>query len=283
MAGTTLIDDALTSARAAAARAEVRVQLLSSAREAVAVEALLQRVWSMDAAEPLVTAPLLRALGQEGGYVAGAFQDDELVGASVGFLGKHDGAIHLHSHISGVSARLQGASIGFALKQHQRWWALDQGLGSVTWTFDPLVRKNAYFNLSKLGADIIAFEPDFYGPMSDGINKLDETDRCVVVWDLGSPRAIAGAAGLLDEPEGTPDAAVIVEEGPRGEPRVSDQRSEVLAAWVPADIVALRARDADLALRWRRALRETFGAALGEGYAATSMSRSGWYLLQRRP
>jgi predicted GNAT superfamily acetyltransferase len=31
----------------------------------------------------------------------------------------------------------------------------------VTWTFGPLVRRNAYFNLVKLGATAVAFHKDF--------------------------------------------------------------------------------------------------------------------------
>lgn len=58
----------------------------------------------------------------------------------------------LHSHVSGVSADARGRGVGRALKRHQRVWALTPGVGTVTWTFDPLLHRNARFDLAVLGA-----------------------------------------------------------------------------------------------------------------------------------
>src|SRR6266542_3171738 len=102
-------------------------------------------------------------------YVAGAMRDRRMVGASVGFLHPAGGVFGLHSHITGVRAAARGRGAGFALKQHQRAWALARDLPVVTWTFDPLVRRNAFLNLVKLGAEVVEYLPDFYGPMGDGI------------------------------------------------------------------------------------------------------------------
>ena len=49
-------------------------------------------------------------------------------------------------------------------------WALERGLSEVTWTFDPLVRRNAWFNIEVLGGHITEYVPNFYGTMSDSIN-----------------------------------------------------------------------------------------------------------------
>ena len=72
--------------------------------------------------------------------------------------------------------------IGSALKMHQRAWALGCGIDTVVWTFDPLVRRNAFVNLVKLGADVEGFEVDFYGSMDDAINVDDPTDLFIVVF-----------------------------------------------------------------------------------------------------
>ena len=74
--------------------------------------------------------------------------------------------------------------MGFALKLHQRAWCLDRGITLMEWTYDPLVARNAYFNLSKLGATVAEYLPDFYGVMGDGINRFDESDRILVHWPL---------------------------------------------------------------------------------------------------
>jgi predicted GNAT superfamily acetyltransferase len=192
--------------------------------------------------------------------------------------------LQLHSHILGVSPRSQNRHIGFALKQHQRAWALRQGLSVVTWTFDPLVRRNAYFNLAKLGATIRAFYPNFYGPMNDGINSGDESDRVLAEWSLGAPNVIAASWGdplEMDLQELRDGGAVaVLEQDKDGRPVASDRRGPALLASIPEDIVALRMRDRELANRWRAQLRHVFTTALGDGYVAAGMTKSGWYVLR---
>ncbi len=55
------------------------------------------------------------------------------------------------------------------------------------WTFDPLVRRNAWFNIAVLGAEVAEYLPSFYGSMTDAINAGDESDRLLVAWDVGRP------------------------------------------------------------------------------------------------
>ncbi len=168
---------------------------------------LLCAVWGVDRRQPPVRRDMLRALAHAGNYVDGAAADGRLVGAIVGFLGHHDQELVLHSHILGVVEGMQGRSVGLALKQHQRWWCLARGLDHVRWTFDPLVRRNARFNLNRLGARIVAYHPSFYGPMEDGINSGDETDRCVVSWPsstsgwCGRPKEVTASRWVTRRPE----------------------------------------------------------------------------------
>jgi predicted GNAT superfamily acetyltransferase len=132
------------------------------------------------------------------------------------------------------------------------------------------VRRNAYFNLVKLGADIVGFEANFYGEMNDAINAGDPTDRAVISWNLRAP-----APGVDS------DGDVILEPDDEGAPRVDKSSATMLRAWVPEDIVALRRRDPDRARAWRLALRESLGQAVADGYVATSMTKDGWYTLQK--
>src|SRR3954466_6129660 len=186
-----LVDDAAASAAKAAARAGVDIVLLEEVGAFQRGATLLADIWGSESESALVSKDVLRALAHSGNYVAGAFLDGRMVGISGGFLGQRGGHPHLHSHISGVAPDSQHRHIGFALKQHQRAWCLGEGLDRVVWTFDPLVRRNAYFNLAKLGARITEFHPDFYGHMSDDINGGEESDRVVVEWLLLSPEAVA--------------------------------------------------------------------------------------------
>jgi predicted GNAT superfamily acetyltransferase len=235
---------------------------------------LLRSIWGFG--EAPVSSGVLRALSFAGGYAAGAFADGALIGASVGFIALRHDALHLHSHITGVLPECQNRHAGAALKQHQRTWALERGINVIEWTFDPLVRRNAYFNLVKLGASVVGFEPNFYGDMDDAINNGDLTDRAVVHWRLLPSR--------FAPPDGDEDGDVILEADAHGKPVVhAPGGSGPLRAWVPEDIVGIRQRDPGAALAWRVALRDSFGAAVRDGYAATSMTRDGWYTLERRP
>src|SRR5260370_27426456 len=112
---------------------------------------------------------VLMALAPSGNYVVGAHLDDRLVGGLVGWLGGSLADLHLHSHILGVVPESQAHGLGFALKQHQRIWCLDRGVKEVERTFDPLVKRNAYFDLNKLGAEARAYLVNFYGEVTDGM------------------------------------------------------------------------------------------------------------------
>lgn len=276
-----LVDDASACAARVAARAGVELVLIDELSQFRDGAALLASIWGTDEEHAPVSKDVLRALAHSGNYVAAAFLGDRLVGMSVAFIGQHHDSFHLHSHISGVAPDVQHRRIGFALKQHQRAWALQHGFDRIVWTFDPLVRKNAYFNLAKLGAAVSAFHPNFYGRMEDGINGGDESDRALVEWTLDTPAAVAAARGdsrsdQADEPVG----AVILRDS-EGEPEIVGGSGPRLAAWVPPDIVEVRRRDPRLALAWRLALRATLGQAVENGYTATGMTRSGWYELER--
>jgi predicted GNAT superfamily acetyltransferase len=245
----------------------VEVRCLDGMDEFTSANALFSSIWGDDLQIP---AEIMRALSYAGGYVAGAFADGQMIGASAGFLAQRGEHLHLHSHISGVAQARQGQHVGYSLKTHQRDWALARGIDTIEWTFDPLVRRNAFFNLVKLGASVVAFEPDFYGEMNDAINAGDPTDRAVVEWNL-----TAASTGDVT------DGAVILRAAEDGSPVVTAARGEALRAWVPEDAVALRQRDAEAGRAWRLALRESFGAAIRDGYRATSITRDGWYTLTR--
>jgi predicted GNAT superfamily acetyltransferase len=278
---------ARSAAESAARQAGVELAELHQIGELTDAAELFIEVWRTSRAEAPCTPALLRALAHSGNYVAGArVGGRRLVGASVGFLYPDGSAVGLHSHITGVRAEVQGRGVGFALKQHQRAWALARDLPVVTWTFDPLVRRNAFLNLVKLGAEIVEYLPDFYGPMGDGINAGDETDRCMVSWPLARERAITASHGAAVEPdlEALRDAgaSVLLDEDAAGGPVAPDATpgAGALLVKVPGDIVAMRATDPRLASRWRHALRATMGEALGRGLAATGITRSGWYVLE---
>lgn len=140
--------------------------------------ALYARVFAYTEQEYALNANLLTALARNGGSAIGAFADDGgLIGFAYGFAGCDANGAHFHySQAAAVDAAQQGRGVGQALKLAQRDVARRWGQQSMRWTFDPLLSRNAHFNLSSLGAVGIAFERDYYA--------RPDTDRLVVSWDL---------------------------------------------------------------------------------------------------
>jgi predicted GNAT superfamily acetyltransferase/predicted enzyme related to lactoylglutathione lyase len=286
-AGPDLAADAAATALAAAEHQGVRVAELTDLAQYEAAERVLTSVWRPVGTHRVMTAELMRALGHAGNYIAGVYAGEVLIGAAVAFFGPG----HLHSHVAGVLPGRHGGGIGYILKQHQRAWALARGVTEIRWTFDPLVRRNAYFNLHKLGGEVTAYLPDFYGVLPDSINEGDASDRLYLHWRLGSPRAVAAAHGERTEVDATAarDAGALVlldrvpAEGATEEPVPAgplDLAGRPLLVAVPADIEDLRSRDRTRAALWRQAVRAALTGALDAGYRVSGISRDGFYLLQ---
>jgi predicted GNAT superfamily acetyltransferase len=274
--------DAWTAAAEAAGRAGVKVVELSTIAELDQCSDLLQRVWRAGHRSEIAAPSMLRTYVHSGNYVVGAYRDAVLVGASVGFFGRAHDRLHLHSHLAGVERGGHGQGVGFALKQHQRAWTLARGVDEVHWTYDPLIQRNAYFNLQKLGAAAAEYLPEFYGQMTDGINRGDLTDRVLIVWDLAAPRVAAAAAGPIPEPDPATAVPLVSCPAEGRDPVVHDVQAPaaVLSVAVPPDVEALRREDPAAALRWRHAVRDALMSRLAAGYRVAGMTRDGRYVLE---
>lgn len=287
-------------AQAAMRRASVEIRPLTTVEEMTVACRVLDDVWDIPPEDMSEVRPsLLRALGHAGNYLVGAYLTDgprsgEMVAASVAFFGTPLGA-SLHSHITGVLPG-SGQGIGTAVKWHQRAWALDLDLSRITWTYDPLIARNSFFNLNRLGARPERYFVDFYGPMDDGPNRGQPTDRVDAIWDLQSDGTERAAGRLLGESGSSgngPDvdelraggAAVVLAVGADGGPAPGGAEpagSDVRLIGIPADIEAIRRADPALALRWRRRLRGVLAPLMAdENWRVTGFAKSGWYVVER--
>ncbi|WP_405374054.1 MULTISPECIES: GNAT family N-acetyltransferase [unclassified Microbacterium] len=225
-------------------RVGYEIRELHSVAEVEEASRVLGAVWGSP--DGGMAPNLLRALEHAGNYVVGVFEGGSMIATSVAFFGA-PAARSMHSHVTGVLPGHQGRGIGRALKAHQREWAFARDVGTITWTFDPLIARNAHFNLTVLGARVTDYLVDHYGDMADDINAGDESDRLHVAWRL---------AAAVPTPE--PGDVVSVAE-------------------IPRDIEALRVSDPAEAAGWRRRVRDAFrtehdrglvvgGFRSGEGY-----------------
>lgn len=271
---------AAAAADAAARTAGIAVRSLRAPADLAALDGLFRSIWG----ESTVAPELLRALAHAGNYVVGAYAGGLLVGGCVGFFADPS-ARTLHSHAAGVSLNVRGRSVGFALKLHQRAWVLGRGIARIAWTFDPLVRRNASFNITKLAVRVASYERDFYGTMHDAINAGDRSDRLLVEWPLAAPAVVRACAGAPAEPAleelYEAGAAVLLDANAEGRPRVDAANSPVALVRVPPDIEALRRTDPSTARAWRDAVADTLGQLLTDGAEVTGFIRSGWYVVTR--
>lgn len=292
-----LLVQAAATAAMAADRAGVVIRPLETLDQMQAACVVLNEVWGIGPGQASEIQPhLLRALGHGGNYLVGAYgADGEPVGASVSFFTEPLGAA-MHSHITGVLATVAGRGVGAALKWHQRQWSLERGLSRITWTFDPLVARNAYFNLTVLGARPESYDVDFYGPMDDGPNRGQPTDRVQVGWDLAGPAAVRAATAAADpgmRSAGTDldvllaaGAAVVLSVGEDGSPaagRPPASPDAVVLVGLPRDIEAMRRSDPALALAWRLQSRAALEPLIADkSWQVRGFVRSGWYVVERR-
>jgi predicted GNAT superfamily acetyltransferase len=279
-----LLADAEDAAARAAKAAGVAVRELSSLADLSAAIELFDAIWEPESGNSSVRLDLLRALAKAGNYLTGAYDlaSGSLLGASVGFFGPPAHA-ELHSHVTGVIPAGLGRSIGFALKVHQRAWCLRHGVHVIAWTYDPLIRRNAYFNLVKLGARPVEYLRNFYGAMDDAINGGTETDRMLARWDLRSRLVADACAGTIRPASHTAELArgaeVVLSAGPDGWPVSGGASAGTLLVGVPGDVEALRLADPPCAAAWRTALRDALEPALTGGARVTGFDRDGWYVV----
>lgn len=275
---------ARASATNAAEKSGVRIRALDSTESSFACERFLSEVWQTGPDCPPIAADVIKAIADAGSYVVGAVDrttgGDRLLGACIALWGP-PGRPELHSHIAGVHADARGRDVGFALKLDQRAHALECGVPEITWTFDPLVARNAHFNVRKLGGSAREYLPDYYGRLADGLNGTDDSDRLMLRWDLLGEQARAACdQGGHDALAGPVPQAALGDDGDRPVSHPVEETTVLVA--VPPDIEGLRIRKPELARDWRLAVRDVLGGLLADGARLVDFDRSACgYVLTR--
>jgi len=216
---------------------------------------LFDAIWPIPGGGREIPQNLMQAFVHNGSYFVGAFRGDEILGATFGFIGI-TGGMHLHSHMSAVDPHSRDLGVGALMKRHQFAWAFERNIPFITWTFDPLVGKNAGFNISKLGVEVAAYYPDFYGSMTDLVNAGDASDRIMVKWHVSAK---------------TPPESNALSYLPNG----------AISIAVPEDIVALRTRNTDAAMVERLRVRAEFLEAFKNGYTVAGFTNTDGYILTK--
>jgi len=232
---------------------EIKIRPLLSVKDRDLGRAVFDHTWAMDAGTE-ITPNLLQAMVHSGAYLSGAFIDGRCVGSAFAFPAT-TGGLHLHSHMTAVLDEYRDRGVGYLLKINQWHWAKENKYSQITWTFDPLVKRNARLNLLKLGVDIASYHPNFYGDMPDALNAGDESDRLMASWK------IVGEAPVSKEERSNP------------------QPSDILIK-IPEDIVAIREKNLAENLKWRHQVRDQFMDAFAKGGLVIGFSANSEYVVR---
>lgn len=254
---------------------EIEIRQCTTLAEYEECVGLEHAIWGEDMAVP---SAVFVVATHTGGQVIGAFDGADsrgsdasrMVGFCLGLVGtraghRKDGAVNaghkvfIHSHMTAVLPEYQDRGVGRRLKLFQRQDALKRGIDLIEWTFDPLERKNAHFNLVRLGAVARRILPDFYGVTESPLHSGLPTDRLIAEWWLQSERV---RSILADNP--------IPSRGP------------VQHVSLPADLAEIKS-DRQTAVQIQAAVREKFQKCFAKGYVVTGVETRGTstnYLLE---
>lgn len=265
------------------------LRILETYQEMEQVEQLMSVVWPGSQID-VVPAHLLLTVAINGGLVIGSFDADKLVGFSFGFLGFTSRAgrpsLKHTSHQLGVHPDYENSGMGFRLKRAQWQMVRQQGLELATWTYDPLLSRNAYLNIAKLGAVCSYYKREVYGQMRDELNFGLPSDRFQVDWWVNTsrvnhrlskrPRRRLDLAHFLDAGAQNYNRTRINDAGfalPLEEllslPENSTETPPLLLVEIPTDYLALKAADMQLAMKWRLHSRQVFEDLFDYDYIIT--------------
>ncbi|SEC58012.1 Predicted acetyltransferase, GNAT superfamily [Terriglobus roseus] len=167
---------------------ELRIARLTTQEEFEACVDLQQQTWQYSAGEILPRRVFFLA-EKLGGHALGAYDGDKLVGFNLGLPAQRRGMGYIHSQMLAVLPEYRNSGLGRRMKLAQRELAIEQGIQVIEWTYDPLEIKNAFFNLSRLGAISRRYVPNFYGASSSPLQGGLPTDRLYAEWWVKSAHA----------------------------------------------------------------------------------------------
>jgi predicted GNAT superfamily acetyltransferase len=262
--------------------------------------------WGM---KPSDTVPdhLLTAITNNGGLLLGAYDGDQLIGFTLGWLGIVSldesrlaaDQLKLVSHMTGVLSGYRNQRVGYRLKLAQRDWALAQGLDLITWTYDPLESRNGYLNIHLLGCTCQTYLREYYGEMTDLMNEGIPSDRFQVEWWIKETHVRKRISEESDRKESVTIDQLVMEgvqliNPPKRKPFSVPQPSELpiepssprVLVEIPTDFQAIRKENIETAVAWRFHTRMIFELLFGGEYQVVDFIYQrgdiprGFYLLE---
>ncbi len=259
------------------------IRPLTTFEELTQVEKLQETVWE----EEVVRAHMLLSIARNGGLILGAVREGSVVAFLLSYLGLEDpdsdrpamANLKLVSQRMAVLPELRNTGIGYELKMAQRQHAIRLGIRLITWTFDPLLSRNAHLNIRKLGAIIRDYLPNYYGTGDSPLVKLGSSDRVLVEWWVTNNRVeqrVSGKRSGLSIAQYINANASILNPAQVGEDgllrpaaQIAQAENSVVLVEIPDNYEAIIQANPELAKSWRRHSRAALETTLAAGYMIT--------------
>jgi predicted GNAT superfamily acetyltransferase len=229
-----------------------------------------ERVQALTWGAPGVTCEAMIAAAKYGGALIGTLIDGQVVGFIFAFLAQYHGRLVHWSHMMAVEEKYRDKGFGFQMKMVHRQVAIERGIKSICWTFDPLQSRNARLNIARLGGMAEEYVQDCYGRFPSVLEKGLPSDRWVVNWKVASARVdkrLRGETPAFNASLPHVNATRLNAQGfPQNRSIKLDLTDRRLLVETPSQTEAMRAKDIALARRWRMEARRIFQHYLAQGY-----------------
>lgn len=257
---------------------EIRLRLAETRADFDACVELQRAVWGLDDLETNSAIQFIATTHAGGMVHLAEALDGRVVGFAYAFPALRAGVAHLHSDMLAVLLEHQARGVGVRLKWAQREEALRRGVRLITWTYDPMLARNANLNLRRLGAVATEFLEDFYGITSSHLHFGLPTDRLAVRWELDAPHVEElSRGGELPRTVATPELPRVNEvKWQAGWPVSSEPELELsepeLLLEIPPEWDVLGRAAPRVAQDWQSKVRRALHGYLGRGYEAAGFA-----------
>jgi predicted GNAT superfamily acetyltransferase len=268
---------------------EIEVRQLGTLDECRQCEHIQKLTWGA----PGVTCEAMTAATKYGGVLIGALAGGKVVGFLFAFLAQYHGHLAHWSHMMAVEGKYRDQGLGFKMKLVHRQVAIERGIKSICWTFDPLQSRNAFLNISRLGALPEEYVVDCYGRFPSLLERGLPSDRWVANWRVSTRRVENRLRGKIPLFNPKLPRVNVTRRNKKGFVENAGICLELtdrkILVEIPNQPQTMRAEALPLAWRWRKEARQIFQTYLGKGYRAEDFfppqpatEGASVYLLQRR-
>jgi len=252
---------------------EVDVRQVATVEELAWCHHVATKIWGASA--PCSIAQM-RIHALFGGVCLLAYHNSQVVGFTFSFPALYREKHVLWSHETGILPGFTDQGIGFLLKVEQRKVALSMGYREIVWTFDPLVARNAKFNLQKLNANIEEYLPNLYGSdQTDKVNRGMETDRFIVRWNITDELAPRSTLNLVENDCSWAlrmlTKGIGLSQSYRFLSEVNLHDSPEVCTEIPWDFSELVVAHPTLARDWRQEFREVATKLISKSYRVSDI------------